>query len=871
MYAYIHWHYGEGLRTLLLIWRNLILFPIYYFSIPVHAATLFSSWKRQSSTSEKPGFHPEEIIKDFSFNLTSRILGAMMRMAVIATGICFSILTAFACGIAVGVWLLVPGIGFSWWGRLLKQTQTSVPIMLENTTNDLPLLAIRLAGHTQAIWMWQRLAINPQTVLWAVQQSDTMDHASSWMIFSNQLNNRFGGVGSDVVVQREEDNRDITVSDLLVALSTAYQPLKQFLRQHALGTPDIARLSAWYDATHPANETSIVLDLDKIKQLPGIGGDWAYGYTALVDQFAHDMTGFPTPYPLLIGREQELEHIENILLKSENNNALIVGEPGVDRHILLRTLAYRMATGLCLPLLAHKRLLLLDMHAIIASQQSTGQIKGYLTRLLQEAYQAGNVIIAIDELDRYVTTKEERVDLTDIWEKLATQHQAFIAITTPQHYHRYIQQNPSLVQLFEIVHIEPPPADTVRVQLQIAIVPILEKKYGVWITYQTIEKVLEDASRYLPATPFPGSAVNLLDEVCVLVTTPFANGVADAGSGRVVLPRHVDALISKKFHTAVGSVATDEQEKLRRIEDLLHERVVGQEAAIAQIAGALRRARLHISSPNRPMGSFLFLGPTGVGKTETAKTIAEVYFGSEERILRFDMGEFQKEEGIRRLIGSVDGTPGELTAKLRENPFCVVLFDEFEKADREVFNLFLPLIDEGYLTDAAGSRTDARNAFIIATSNAGAEYIREEVKRQKSPPKADQPLAEKVKNEGDNSENEDMTRGLLDYIQSQNIFSPELINRFDATIMFAPLSTEHVRTIVAHMLEGLNKRLAKEQISFVVTDELIDRVAQKGYDPQYGARAIRRVIAETVEDQIAKQFLTGTVTPGTVLHIELPV
>ncbi len=810
-----------------------------------------------------------------------------MRIIMIVTGACFSLCTAVFGGIGILIWLAVPGIGFSWWGKLLEREAASVPALLDSTLNDLPRLATRVAGHPQSVWVWQRLGINPSTVVSAMQQRDSMDHASSWSIFQHELmalqnindkgthtggkqtagkhtsapHTPFKKIDPELFHHDENGQKEITLSDLLIALTTAYQPLAQFLRHHGLGKADIQRLCSWYETTFPANSTPVFLDLEKIKQLPGIGGDWAYGYTATVDQFAHDMTRFPAPYPLLIGREQEIRQIENILLKTENNNALIIGEPGVDRHILLRTLAYRMASGFCQAALAHQRLLLLDMHAIISAQQSTGQIKGYVTRILEEAHDAGNVIICIDELDRYVTTKEERIDLTDVWEKLAIGHQAFIGISTPEHYHRYIQQNPTLVQLFEIVHIEPPPVDIVRVQLQTAILPILERKYGIWITYQTIEKALEDAARYLTATPFPGSAVNLLDEVCVHVS--LSESPTRAKSARVILPRHIDALVSERFHTAVGSVASDENEKLQRIEELLHERVVGQTAAIAQIGGALRRARLHLSTPNKPMGSFLFLGPTGVGKTETAKTIAEVYFGNEDRILRFDMGEFQKEEGIRRLIGSSDGTPGELTAKLRENPFCVVLFDEFEKADREIFNLFLPLIDEGYLTDASGARTDARNAFIIATSNAGAEWIREHLEQKTN---------DSLKQSNNETDNRQLTtNNLLDYIQSKNIFSPELLNRFDAAIVFTPLSEDTVKIIVSRMLEGLNNRLSQEQISIEVTDELVNSVAKKGYDPEYGARAIRRVIQETVEDQIARQFLTGGVKPGTRLYIQPPV
>ena len=278
MEEYLLWHYTIAPPTLILIWRNLLLFPIYYFSLPLHIATLFSPWKRQFSKSDTPGFHPGDFFRDISFNGTSRIVGALMRSAMILAGLGFSVCTAIVGGIGVCSWFLLPGIGHSWYRRLEQRKRLTVPFLLENTMNDLPKLAVRLAVHPQAVWMWQRLAIAPQTVMQVANQPPGMDHASSWKIFERYLRDT------------AKSQRDWTISDVLIACIAAYLPFKTFFQQHTVSITDIAHVCAWHEATHPVQESSLLFNLTKIKQLPGIGGDWAYGYTTQFDKFARDMT-----------------------------------------------------------------------------------------------------------------------------------------------------------------------------------------------------------------------------------------------------------------------------------------------------------------------------------------------------------------------------------------------------------------------------------------------------------------------------------------------------------------------------------------------------------------------------------------------------
>jgi len=343
----------------------------------------------------------------------------------------------------------------------------------------------------------------------------------------------------------------------------------------------------------------------------------------------------------------------------------------------------------------------------------------------------------------------------------------------------------------------------------------------------------------MPAIPFPEKAMDVLDEVAIYV----AQNVKE----KIVLPRHVATIVKEKTQIPVGEIETKEKEILLNLEDLIHQRIINQEIAVKEIATALQRARAQISIRKGPMGGFLFLGPTGVGKTETAKALAEIYFGGENKMIRLDMSEFQAIEDIPRLLGA-PGQEGLLTTPVRENPFSLLLLDEFEKAHPNILNLFLQVLDEGHLTDGQGRKVDFKNTIIIATSNAGYQIILEALK--------------------ENLEWQEVKEKLLDFIFQEGIFRPELINRFDGVIVFKPLSKEDLLNIAELLLQKLKKNLSDKGIEFLITPELKEKIVELSYDPKFGAREMRRAIQDKVENVLAKAMLSGKIKRGGLIKID---
>jgi ATP-dependent Clp protease ATP-binding subunit ClpA len=340
-------------------------------------------------------------------------------------------------------------------------------------------------------------------------------------------------------------------------------------------------------------------------------------------------------------------------------------------------------------------------------------------------------------------------------------------------------------------------------------------------------------------TPFPKKAIDLLDEVMV-----YASRYAKS---EIVLPEHVARIVSEKTRIPVGEMEKTERETLLKLEDLIHQRIINQEEAVKEVSEAMRRARAEITIRKGPIGAFLFLGPTGVGKTETSKALTEIYFGSEERMIRLDMSEFQKEEDISRLIG--DGEhEGMFTSKVKENPFSLILLDEIEKAHPDILNLFLQVLDEGFLTDGFGRRIDFKNSIIIATSNAGYKIILEGIEQKFAWV--------------------EVKKRILDYVFEQAIFRPEFINRFDGVVIFSPLSKENLFEIAGLMLGKLKDNLALKHIEMEVTPDLKERVVELGYNPIFGAREMRRVVQDKIENVLARALLAGEIGRGDRIKID---
>jgi ATP-dependent Clp protease ATP-binding subunit ClpC len=770
-----------------------------------------------------PGFHFDDLINVFTFNLFSRILGFIMRISVICMGLVFMIILFMILLVLVLIWpVLFPLTLIFFLVNRLSPKNDLKTIVRKNRNNFQNLC---LASFTTPIGRFTLMHLG-------IEYFSFIKEIKSFKI--REINLEF----KHMLVKYKETSFPAFFADLM----PFFEPFKRLSDKYELHPEDIYNTAFWYQKLESNNKKNFLLDFETIRNLPGIGSEWSYGYTVEFDRFAHDLTFHVSSFPLLIGREKEIKKIELILSKNNKNNVLIMGDPGVGRHIIVETLAHRLKTGQCPKILSHKRVLSLDIHALISAKPTIAEVKGLLSSILEEAEYAGNVIIVIDDLDKFISNEPGRFDLSDVISKFIDSPVAFIGITTPYSYYRYMEQNTSLNLVFENIEICIPDKKTVLEELLISVVPVLERKYNAIITYKAVLKTIEDSERYITKSPFPSKAIELLDECSGFLIAQ--------NKGRILYPENVEEFLEEKFKMPLGELDTKEKEKLLNMEKYLHERIINQNEAISSISSALRRSRLKVSSKNKPIGSFLFLGPTGVGKTETAKALASIYFGSSSKLIRFDMSEYRNDTGIDRLLGnSVTGSAGELTSAISDNPFSIILLDEFEKTSKDIYNLLLTLIDEGYIADYKGHKVYARNSIIIATSNAGAEYIREYL------------ISGQIEVE--------LSNKLLDYLQKECLFSPELLNRFDKVVVFTPLSEGHLREIVKLMLKDLNTRLETKEISLDITPDLVKRLASVGFNPQFGARAINRLIADKIEDDISRRLLTDSVKKGDKIVINL--
>ncbi len=462
--------------------------------------------------------------------------------------------------------------------------------------------------------------------------------------------------------------------------------------------------------------------------------------------------------------------------------------------------------------------------------------------VLKEAVRAGNIILAIDNFPEFVNSLGALgVDAIEIFSPfLGHSNIHIIALADPLSFRRVLEVNAGLMRFFQKIEVNEP-EETQLVEILEDLVWNVERERGnrILITFPAIEEIARDATQYLATGAMPKRAVDLMEET--------ADDALRTGQ-YLVTPPLVEELVERKTKIPLGTVSQEERDKLLHLEEFLHRRVVGQDEAITAVANAVRRARSEIRNPKRPIGTFLFLGPTGVGKTETAKALAETYFGNENMMVRFDMSEYQTEDALIRFVGSAEkNEPGVLTSNMRQSPYALILLDEFEKASFEIKNLFLQILDEGFFSDYSGERINMRNTIIIATSNAGASMI-----------------WELVKSGGDPSTLHDQ---LINHVQREKLLSPELLNRFDAVVVFKPLGKDSLRTIASFMLQKLVTRLKLQNITLTVTDDLINAVQEGGYNPEFGARPMQRFIQNKVEKVISDKIIKNELVPGSTVTL----
>ena len=632
--------------------------------------------------------------------------------------------------------------------------------------------------------------------------------------------------------------------------------------------------------------------------------------TATLEQYSRDLTKLAAEGKLdpVIGREKEIQRVIQITSRRTKNNPCLIGEPGVGKTAVVEGLALKIVEGDVPETIADKRLLTLDLSGMVAGSKYRGEFEERIKKVIAEVKAAGNILLFIDELHTIIGAggAEGAIDASNILKpSLARGEVQIIGATTLEEYRKYIEKDAALERRFQPVNVEEPSEDE-TVEILKGIRPAYEKHHGVKISDAALVAAVKMSSRYINDRFLPDKAIDLIDEAAsktrlgVYLKPDAIKSLEDEISAMdaqkeaaikeeayekageikkkqlkklekleklkekwendkhnkrmIVGENEIADVVSDWTKIPVKKLAMEESERLMNLEKILHERVVGQDEAVTAVAKAIRRGRVGLKDPKRPIGSFLFLGPTGVGKTELSKALADAMFGSENALIRVDMSEYMEKHSVSKMIGSPPGyvgyeEGGQLSEKVRRNPYSVILFDEIEKAHPDVFNILLQVLDDGHITDAQGRKIDFKNTVLIMTSNAGAENI----------------ISPKRLGFASNDDAKERYRFMKERVMEEvkRMFKPEFLNRIDEIIVFHQLSQDHMKEIVDIMLKGICRRtLAQMNLKLTVDDSAKAFLVEKGYDEKYGARPLRRAIQNLLEDGLAEAVLDGKVKAG---------
>jgi ATP-dependent Clp protease ATP-binding subunit ClpC len=629
--------------------------------------------------------------------------------------------------------------------------------------------------------------------------------------------------------------------------------------------------------------------------------------TPTLDQYSRDLTAMARAGRLdpVIGREKETERVIQILCRRGKNNPCLIGEPGVGKTAIVEGIAQSLVNGNVPDIVADKRLVSLDMSGLVAKSKYRGEFEDRIKKVINEVETAGNVLLFIDELHTIIGAggAEGALDASNILKPaLARGDVQVIGATTIEEYRKYIEKDAALERRFQPVQVEEPTEEE-SIEILKGLRKLYEKHHHVQITDEGVEASVRLSARYVNDRFLPDKAIDLMDEAAAKARLGMMHGSDDMMQlNREIHQTELDmehALqegdiekartlketrenlqasreklekknrrVSKNKVPVVGEneiadvvagwtkipvsrLTESEASRLQKLEETLHKRVIGQEEAVSAVSKAVRRGRVGLKDPKRPIGSFLFLGPTGVGKTEVSKALAEAVFGNEESMIRVDMSEYMEKHSVSKMIGSPPGyvgheDGGQLSEKVRRNPFSVILFDEIEKAHPDVFNILLQVLDDGHITDSQGRKVDFKNTIIIMTSNAGAQSIIEPKK-----------LGFGAK-EDEKQDHERMKASVMEEVK--RIFKPEFLNRIDETIVFRALNKDDMKKIIGIMVRDLQKRCKEQlQIDLVVREAAKEFIVEKAYDRKYGARPLRRKLQDEVEDRLADALIRGEI------------
>jgi ATP-dependent Clp protease ATP-binding subunit ClpC len=581
--------------------------------------------------------------------------------------------------------------------------------------------------------------------------------------------------------------------------------------------------------------------------------------TPTLDSLARDLTQSAREKRLdpLLGREKEVQRLIQVLSRRTKNNPVLVGEPGVGKTAIAEGLAQRIVDGLVPKEMLSKRLMMLDMGAVVAGTKYRGEFEDRMKKVVDEIYRDGNVILFIDELHTLIGAggAEGAIDASNILKPaLARGELQTIGATTLDEYQKYIEKDSALERRFAKIQVDEPTPEEAE-DILLGLRGRYEEYHKVKITDEAVHAAVNLATRYISDRQLPDKAIDLIDESAArarLENLKLKEAENEGVYQTEVTEEAIVSVVAQWTGIPLKQLEKKETERLLELEKVLHERVVGQDEAVKAISKAIRRSRSGLSDPNRPIGSFMFLGPTGVGKTELAKTLASTMFGSEDALIRVDMSEFMEKHSTSRLVGSPPGyvgydEGGQLTERIRQKPYSVILLDEVEKAHPDVFNILLQVLDDGHLTDSKGRKVNFKNTILIMTSNIGATALRDE-----------KTVGFAAKDASKN--HEAMKSRVLEELKKR--FRPEFLNRVDEMLVFHSLSKEELHEIVKIMSQSIIERLKLQKIDLKLTPAAIEVVSKAGFDPEYGARPIRRALQKEVEDKLSDMLLLGEITPN---------
>lgn len=687
--------------------------------------------------------------------------------------------------------------------------------------------------------LWQCLGRNWQVLFFAVRFGLDPQYLQSLAVSDQAAAEPI--VEQAIQLSLDLGLKSVTGGALVTALILNTPRAESYLAELGLEKDDIVSGLRWL-----ARIERIIARASRKSYFGGIARDWTAGYTPLLSQIAQDISAEVHAGNAYHGetniRAGLIDTMIATLAQPTRSSVALVGETGVGKTLTVYSLTERLLKGET-PSLRYHKVFMLNAATLVAQARGPGEMEQLLLQILNEAARARNVILFLDEAQLFFSAGVGAVDVSKLLlPVLQSNSVRVIMAMTPADWQKLAAQNSALAALTNFQAIsEPAPEETTHIlQDQVLLIEnrLIESGNKIRVTYQAIAEAYKLSERYIQDLAYPGKAIRLLE-----------NSINQAEE-RLVTARSVQLSIETTLGVKVTQAAVDEGQKLLNLEAELHKRMINQTRAVKVVSDALRRSRAGVSNQNRPIGTFLFLGPTGVGKTELSKSLADVYFSGREHMVRVDMTEYSQGADVERLLDAGANRASTLLSQIRQQPFSVVLFDEIEKAHPDVLNLFLQLIDEGRLTDNSGRVASFKDSIIISTSNAGADQIRTQIEGGRNL--------------------EDFEAEFVNNLIASQQFRPEFLNRFDEIVLFRPLTPPELKQVVRLLISEVNITLEAKKIRVELADAAADWLVKTGYDPRLGARPMRRMVQRSVENIVAKRLLGGEVSPGTTITLDLP-